>query len=492
MNVLYKLQISLVLGVLLIMPELFSQSMDYRYIDSLTFDQYNRKDWKNLNKTGNEAIKSGLDYYYLRLRLAKGNYEQRDFSLAHKHFGKALTFNEYNGYSQSYLIGSLLENGCNTEAGFLFTRSHSTAKQYVPIHEGFRFTSVHGDGGMIFRNEMDNIGFNELTGQEGLYGQQRRYDNSNLFDVGGFIQFKPNIMYYIGIQSINTRVTDRFAFIENSLLRDSTAEFDWGSAYYYTVDTTQKMEEFKHDIEQKSLYSQLRWSFSDRLTCILGGQLIGISQTKTTASLENFSVSDTAYFITELDSVAMYNTSLQKVVFNQDTSVNIDWTISLNAQYVFGKVTAKAGACFSQLNEKKTQQFSIGAYYQPFGNPDLYFSAEIVAVHDAKQTNIIAKEIIGMKLFSPFWLDVAFLFGNIENFNDQYSYIVYNNPELIRFSLEPTLIVSVSKHLRCQLRFRMQQADTYYYTYTSTSDNLIQQTTSNYSYSIIGGIKWIF
>jgi len=493
-NVLFKLfpiRFGLFIINLLVMTNVFAQSDDYKSVDSLTTDSYFRKDWSTLNKTGKLALQSGIDYYYLRMRLGIASYEQRNYAIAEKHFRKALLFNQYDVNAQSYLAGSLLESFRLTEAGHVFNRSTPTAKQFIPIRKGFRLSAIHSDFGMITRNGNRALQFKTLAGESAVYGQQRVYGGSRIFDAGAFLQLRPNLMYYIGYQLIDTKVTDRFAYIETFMKRDSTAVFDWGSAHYYEVDTLQKTIDFEHLINQKSVYMQAQWSPSSRLSLTAGGQLIRIRQTNTYAEQSTYQAIDTAYYITATDSVAMFTLDLNRMVFQQDTTTHLDWATSIKANYTFGKLEALAGFNFSSLNGNKIKQYTLGFCYLPFGNKDLYNQTEVIALDNSSTTNIILKEIVGIKLLSPVWFEIRLLMGNIDRYSDQGAYIVYNSPELVHLRIEPTIFVIVSKHLWLQLSYKYQKAESFYYSAIPNLTQLSENSINNQSYSIIGGIKWI-
>jgi hypothetical protein len=490
-----KFQLSVIFAFiinLLLITTIVAQNLDYKTVDSISLDSYYRKDWPALETIGKQSLRAGVDYYYLRLRLGIAAYEQRKFTVAERHFRKAMEFNNYDPTAQSYLTGTLLETFRLTEAGSVFNRSLPTAKEFVPIKKGFRVNSVHTDIGMINRNENDNLGFKKLAGDSSIFGQQRIYDDSQIYDAGTFLQLRPNLLLYAGFQWIDTKATDRFAYIENNLKQDSTVSFDWGSAYYYSVDSVQKTKNTDHQILQRSAYLQTRWSPSSRLTFTAAAHLVRLYQTQTIAVNDSFPVTDTAFYITYNDSVGLFTTYLNRTDFQEDTILTYDWSASLHARYSFGRVATTLGANIAQLNGDIIRQFSVGLVYLPFGNSSLYSQTELIAVKDKSETNYILKEMIGGRITDRVWLDVGMMIGKINRFSDQFSYIIFNNPEMIRLRIEPTLYCVISKHLQLQLRYKYQQSESYYYTYTSPDLIFTENTINNQAYAIIGGIKWIF
>ena len=46
-----------------------SDSLTFQKVDSLSFQYYNQQDLRKLKEITNQAIKQGIDFYYLRTRL---------------------------------------------------------------------------------------------------------------------------------------------------------------------------------------------------------------------------------------------------------------------------------------------------------------------------------------------------------------------------------------------------------------------------------------
>ena len=84
---------------------------DFFYYDSLTYKQYEDGRWKDLAKSGKEALSMGYDYYYMRMRIGISYYERKSYINAIRHFKKALGFNNNDQIATEYIYYSYLFSG---------------------------------------------------------------------------------------------------------------------------------------------------------------------------------------------------------------------------------------------------------------------------------------------------------------------------------------------------------------------------------------------
>jgi hypothetical protein len=482
----------LLIGNLLIMSKSYSQELDYTSVDSLTYSYFISNNRAALNKTARQAINSGVDYYYLRMRLGLSAYTNRDFCSAERHFSKALGFNRFDPVAQSYLMGSLIETMRPIEAGSVFNQSASSARDYTTIKKGFRIISAHADVGMISRNEKLQNDFQAALGGNDIYREQRIQGKSMIYDAGLLFALRPNLMFYTGYQIIETDVTDSFAYMENQLGIDSTEIYDWGTAYYYKVLSEGKLASFSNKIKQQSAYLQSRWAPSGRLAFTFAGHIMSIEQSQSYAKVDSILVTDTAYYITYNDSAVMFNTYVGRTSFYEESRKSKDWSLSANARYSFGKVSASLGTAISRLNGQVVNQFSAGMLVMPFGNADLYSLTEISAIIDSSDKGFVFRENIGFRLAKPLWIEAGILAGDVSRFCDQNGYIVYNSIEKIQLKFESVAYVILSEHLQFQLRYKYQITDNPYYVYNQQIEQIQDMSLKNNAFTIIGGIKWIF
>ena len=76
---------------------------NYQKIDSLSYDQYQKGEWKNLVQYAEKNINDGIDFPFLRLRVAYGNFMIQNYSKAAYHYEKVLENDSYNETAIYYL-----------------------------------------------------------------------------------------------------------------------------------------------------------------------------------------------------------------------------------------------------------------------------------------------------------------------------------------------------------------------------------------------------
>ncbi|MFZ4463277.1 MAG: hypothetical protein ACOYN5_05490 [Bacteroidales bacterium] len=474
------------------MQDAYVQELDYTSVDSLTYSYFMSNKRTELNKTAKQAIHSGVDYYYLRMRLGMSAYNNRDFCSAEKHFSKALDFNAFDPIAQSYRMGSLLETMRAVEAGSVFNQSVSGARGFIPIRKGFRLISAHADIGMLERSDKMMNDFQSLSGLSEIYREQRIQTRSMIYDAGVLFGVRPNLVFYTGFQMIETDVSDRFAYLENQLGIDSTETYDWGTAYYYKVVSEGKLDSYSNKIKQQSVYLQSRWAPSGRLAFTFAGHIMAINQSQSYAKADSILVSDTLYYITYNDSAVMFDTYIGRIAFYDESRKSTDWSLSANARYSFGKVSSSLGTAVSHLNGELVNQFSAGVLVMPFGNADLYSQTEVSAIIDSSQTGFVFRESIGFRIAKPVWLEVGILAGDVSRFSDQNAYIVYNSLEKIRLKFESVAYFVLTPNLQLHLRYKYQITDNPYFVYNQSMEEIQELSVKNNAFTIIGGIKWIF
>ncbi len=107
-----------ILLLVLIFPGfLAAQQENYNAtVDAKTYDYFIKSDWKNLRETGYSAINSGIDFYYLRLRMGISYYNAENYMSAIPHFEKALYFRNKDTLTLEYLYYSYLFSGLQSDA----------------------------------------------------------------------------------------------------------------------------------------------------------------------------------------------------------------------------------------------------------------------------------------------------------------------------------------------------------------------------------------
>ncbi len=148
-------------------------TIDAAEIESKTLEFYTNKNWDSLIAIGDEAIKNGNDYFYLRMRLGIAYYEQKNYSLAIKHFDKAIRFNANDDVAKEYLYYSFVFLGKEEEARKLSTTFSAELKEKLGLENTSAIDFITVSGG----SKMANSPFSDSN--NGIYFKQ-----ANFYELG--------------------------------------------------------------------------------------------------------------------------------------------------------------------------------------------------------------------------------------------------------------------------------------------------------------------
>ncbi|MDB5118911.1 MAG: hypothetical protein JWN56_129 [Sphingobacteriales bacterium] len=79
-----------------------AQQITYDKADSMTYAQYMLGNWKDLKATGENALKQGVDFPYLRLRIAYANFVEGNYSAALNQYKQVLKNDSFNETARLY------------------------------------------------------------------------------------------------------------------------------------------------------------------------------------------------------------------------------------------------------------------------------------------------------------------------------------------------------------------------------------------------------
>ena len=176
------LRILLLLFVVLISLRVQSQeAKGFALYDSLTYSLYTSGNWKALKVAGNDALDSGLDYYYLHARMAIALYNLRNYRAAVSQFEKAMEFNSDDPFVLQYLYYAYLEAGRSPDA-VMFTSEHKQIIPTVPGVTGKFVKSFYTEVG-ITPDASHVLSTSELLGTEGIYGESDVYKEQMYYQL---------------------------------------------------------------------------------------------------------------------------------------------------------------------------------------------------------------------------------------------------------------------------------------------------------------------
>ncbi|NPA33849.1 MAG: tetratricopeptide repeat protein [Chlorobi bacterium] len=112
---------------------LFAQRLTYAQSDKETYELYISGNWEKLIQKGKEALRNGIDYYYLRVRMGIAYYYLGKYNLAIKHLRKAHKTNPNDPIVNEFLLYSHLAMGDLERAFFHYQSLPEHRKTAIPL-----------------------------------------------------------------------------------------------------------------------------------------------------------------------------------------------------------------------------------------------------------------------------------------------------------------------------------------------------------------------
>jgi tetratricopeptide (TPR) repeat protein len=361
------------------------------YYDKTTYDAYLKGDWHTVIATGREALKAGIDFYYLRMRIGIAYYSKKNYEKAIIHFRKALAFNGKDIAAMQYLYYCYLFSGREADRHALMHHMPKRLREEVKAGKltgltGFELSAGYfsnGDGEAI--DDYDPSG---LPRDEGIQTLVRR---------GG-----EGAMLFTFQAGENTVIRAGYRFLsKNRLLH----YLDYQDEYTLTDNT----------FTQHQLYGNLSFRLAEGLTLDLAFNYLNLRTVVPGSGYGN-----------------------QVFLF---TSSSGDGTTYLALQKMFPYFSLRAGAGFSGMNSYQQLQTDGSLIFYPLGNLNLYAGTGITYLMQGdissglqQQKNLIWNPFVGFRVAGTFWTELYASFGELSNYQSRNGWILYNDLNPVSFS----------------------------------------------------------
>ncbi len=422
---------------------------DVRRIDSITLELYNQQQWDDLISEGSSAIKNGLDYYYLQMRVGIAWYEKKNYRKAIRYFEKALSFNPTSQTTLEYLYYSYLLSGRKYDANRIAPDLSDERKSKIGIKKSqiLDFAYFETGPGVGLNDDLKSWQQNRQEADDSIYSKM--FFNDNLYYLHGGINFRvhPNISIYQGYGNISASLQQRISY------------------------SNQQWPNYNSKIHQQDYYGNAVFAIPNGIKITSAWHLLWI----------NYETRNDTY----VDSLATLMADTINIERNE-------FTLLLSARKDFDLFAIEANASYGDFSRIKTKQIGLLFYYYPFGNLNFYTETGVIKIWDQKKRNDwIFHQMLGFKLLPKIWFEAEATIGNIKDYSEAYAFTVYNTTSNVNYKIEGSLYFDLNKHLGLSLRSRYMEREKEYYYFSDfeTSETIIK----NVGYvSLIGGIKWTF
>ena len=375
------------------------QPMTYSYADSMTYARYFRKDYKKLQKTATEALKAGIDFYDLRMRLGISYYEEKRYEKALLHFKKALAMNPANTVVQEYIYYALLFTQRKEDA-YDLAETFSPALQHQLEHK----TIKKGIAGSF---EKVSVTIGALV-------------NNNISKKQEEFNIEKNLQgnTYITNVYVSNRITNRLSI--------------FNSFSYSNVQSLGTVQFFLFPEEQKH-YSNNNYQYNT------GGNYV---------FKNNWTVG--AYF-------GYYREQAQALAFGRPDPENFTlqtqdivhehhaFTGSLSVRKRIGNFGFGTSVATGNLATVTQWQLEGNVLWYPFGNTNFYSVSIFTWLNNGRNDQAIYTQKIGGKAFKNIWYELKGSYGNHQNYITDGGILAYNTVEPVWLTAEANLTFTFGK-----------------------------------------------
>jgi hypothetical protein len=461
---------------------------NFRELDSAMYANTVAGNREEVILTGKTALRDGIDYYYLRYRLGLAYFGLENYRRAAGHFEKALRFNSYSISANKYLYYSYLYGGQCQPARVLSEGWNDFLKQQLPGGDKGFIDDVRVESGTEIsnnysRNSLDRLPYNVLYREQDLYG------NSWYAHLGAALKLHPAISVHVSYTSVNIRKKYQAAYRWNQ--PDSVVIQSWGFEKHFPVNSRVSTYTYDYDVKQDELYLNVKAYLGRGWSLTPAVHYIHAVTRQVDASLKESIKTDTAAYITDVDSVIWFSYPAIEANFRPAALKLDNFVFSLSVLKQLSIFDLGISASWSNLNDKSQYQLGFSALYYPFGNLNLYGLTKVGYLLDDGEHQSVFGQMLGTKILSFLWTEASVDFGNLRSSNEYEARLVYNITDNINLKAGFRLIFVLSPSLNLSFRYQYLQKEGNSFevlTEAFAANRIVYYKYTNQSIS--GGLKW--
>jgi hypothetical protein len=303
------------------------KSIDFQYVDTLTYKYYSSGDWNQVISLGMEAINNDIDYKFLRQRLGFAFYSKGDFINARKHLERALLFDSFDTFTLTYLYYAYLSSGLSENARLISAKMPSDLKKSLsvkPFHlvesVDFEYNFKYAASGLRSNPRYFHVGIHSQIGSRlGLYQMVSGYNQTLMFQQMGYLRnARDNQSEYYGLVKLTL-----------------TPHLTVKSAYHYLNTSYNATGSSSHlgFFELTANFNRVKFGMNSSL---LKGKQLSVVQTGLDAGIF-FSGKMNVYFNSALSFTSMKNTG--RFIYDQKAGFKVSKNIWVEGNLTLGDMT---------------------------------------------------------------------------------------------------------------------------------------------------------
>jgi hypothetical protein len=403
-----------------------NDTLTFKYVDSATYSMYQKQEWKELIKLGNEAIYNNIDYFYLRMRVGIAYYETREFEPAISHFEKALEFNSANETAMEYIYYSLAFSGKSRDAGYYAKTLNQTLKDKIKPELPKKIDKLFLEGGYNIIPDFENIKKNIIPPDEKNYRLEK--DVTGKFIFAGF--------------GLNHECNKKFSFLH--------------SYSYMKADGFQQLY-FADNINHDTLYNEYNYSLKilqyyfaptfygrENNSFTLFGNIMYLTSNK-----YDYKFLRTAPIPLPLPTNPPPPVYIYEMPIKLKTITSLQFVAGINYTKNYKKSLFDFTATFSNINSYKQIQLTPGYGIYLNKNKTVFSKSTFTIFFQNPEIRAIINQSFSFKITKKLEMDISGSYGTLRNYNENNGYTILNSNDETLYRIGTKISFPIIKKLSC-------------------------------------------
>ena len=216
-------------------------TLNTAFVEKQSYQLYLDKNWNELIKFGNKAIKNDFDYYYLRFRLGTAYFEQKKYLLATTQFQRALKFYSGDNLSKEYLYYCYIYTGRYDDARFLSKSFDDDLAKKIGTDKISSLDFIGIEAGVEISNKPIENDHTAKPASGNVFKDSTIYKTGNYFQINLGHYIKNRISLFHAFTYFKQETQHRNHFQGPPPLNDSLYENDNTNTqlqYYFRANTS--------------------------------------------------------------------------------------------------------------------------------------------------------------------------------------------------------------------------------------------------------------
>lgn len=409
-------------------------------VNDKTYALYQKQDWKELVVFGNEALKKGFDFYYLRLRLGIAYYNMKKYRQAIPHFHSLYKTHPKDALVCEYLYFSYLLGGSVLDARKLSINLPPKVLQRYNIGKLSFFKGVYAE----FKGEfLDD--YQEKSGSGELIYQTVREKLSH-YSMGLEHGLGPSATLFHAYSRVE---------LDNRIISGEDENLETVTQNQYYIKSNFRV-----------------------------GLGTGIS-----AALHFVGTKVEDWQSVQVPNSSSGNGRATRLSMSETSSNSLIGYLGISREISLFQV--KLGMAYSNLGDVDRWQHEASLIFYPLGNSNLYLKG--MFVHQSEKLNSdrkhrqFWKSQVGFKLGKSTWVQPGFCVGDMYYHVENEGYTVFNGINVVKNRKEVMLTHTLFKgRLALMVLWQTQKEESLLWR------NEVSENKDININSLTGGVKWNF